>query len=95
MHTQGKWKVSQEDTGLYSVNADNGRHWKHIGTTTANGDGTDQVTDAEARANADLFAAAPGLLSCLQAILSLPPRDRSSINVEVGIETAIAKATGK
>ncbi len=76
-HTLGNWVIYERDH--FSVYAEQDR-------------GEVLVAHCNSTADADLIAAAPDLLATLKAILALPPKERSSIDVELEVETAIAKA---
>ena len=86
-HTQGKWSIDANDRHM--VTADND------GLFVAQCETFDRGAEVSA-ANARLIAASPLLLEALQAALDCirNPTDETDL-LEIQIENAIARATGK
>lgn len=79
-HTRGPWRVDDNGDGTSCITAGRGC------------DVADTRSSVDEPANASLISAAPDLLAACKAILALPPKDRGSIEVELDLEAAIAKA---
>ena len=95
-HTLGPWKVRKHwsDSGCYEVYPTRGKS-PRIGQWAAIAEIVDGASKGESvRANALLIAAAPDLLTALQALLSDVGDANSMLGARMA-RAAIAKATGQ
>lgn len=99
-HTQGNWKVSKENSGIYIVGDSYIAQISDWSTENSSDKDTNKSLKEEAAANARLIAAAPELLEALKLLIDgIERKDEfKSYSIEDGLakaRIAIAKAEGE
>lgn len=91
------WEISPDAEGVFTIHAKAGKSGGRLATVTAFKDDFAEITREQAKANAQLIAAALELLEALEHVYTLVDRNVSP-DAPWAIEkakAAIAKATGK